>query len=87
MSAVPPDRSPLTRSPIIVLDPVCQMEIRPDRAAAEATLDGWRHFYFCSPACEEAFLDTPHTYVGWSERAGRGEAVWPPPLALGERPR
>jgi YHS domain-containing protein len=87
MSAAPLDRSALTRSVITVLDPVCRMEIRPDQAAAEAILDGWRRFYFCSPACEEAFLDIPHTYVGWSERAGRREAVWPPPLAHGERPR
>lgn len=49
-----------------VLDPVCEMEIRPEQAVARATLDGWRHFDFCSRSCYEAFLDTPHAYVGWS---------------------
>lgn len=51
-----------------VLDPVCRMEIRPEQAVASATLDGRRRFHFCSLACYEAFLDTPHAYVGWAER-------------------
>ena len=52
-----------------VLDPVCEMSIRPSDAVATASLDGWRRFYFCSRGCYEAFLDLPHAYVGWSNAA------------------
>ena len=44
-----------------VKDPVCGMEIDPDDAAASEVHDGVT-FYFCSPACHQAFLDDPHRY-------------------------
>lgn len=75
------------RSSATVLDPVCRMEIRPEEAVADAWLEGRRRFYFCSWSCYEAFLDLPHTYVGWT-----GREVQPPPARrrgsapFGERP-
>lgn len=75
-----------------VLDPVCRMEIRQDQAVASATLDGWRHFDFCSLSCHEAFLDTPHAYVGWADRTDHRRTqprplALPPYLTWGDRPR
>ena len=49
-----------------VLDPVCGMSIRPTEAIATATLEG-RRFHFCHESCYEAFLDLPHSYVGWND--------------------
>ena len=54
-----------------VLDPVCEMSIRPSDAVATAIVDGWRRFYFCSWNCHEAFLDLPHVYVGWNDEGER----------------
>lgn len=61
-----------------VLDPVCLMHIRPAEAFATSTLDGGRRFYFCGESCYEAFLDLPHSYVGWNDdrhRQARGYSV------------
>lgn len=84
----PPGTRPRRAAPIVTtLDPVCRMEIRPEEAVASAMLDGWRRFDFCSLPCYEAFADLPHAYVGWARTRRRDAAWWPPPLALGERPR
>jgi YHS domain-containing protein len=48
------------------LDPVCEMEIRPEQAVAVARFEGHR-VYFCSESCYAEFLDIPHRYVGWEE--------------------
>lgn len=48
------------------MDPVCEMEIRPEEAAAIAMFEGHR-VYFCSDNCYEEFLDVPHRYVGWKD--------------------
>lgn len=52
------------------LDPVCEMEIRPEQAVAVARFEGHR-VYFCSENCYEAFLDTPHRFVGWDDDPDR----------------
>ena len=52
------------------LDPVCEMEVRPEQAAAVAMFEGHR-VYFCSENCYEEFLDTPHRFVGWGDDPGR----------------
>lgn len=60
-----------------VLDPVCQMEIRPHEAVAVARFEGQR-FYFCTASCCEEFLDLPHRFVTWDDRtAARPEPHWP----------
>lgn len=52
------------------MDSVCEMEIRPEEAAAVARFEGHR-VYFCSQNCYEEFLDIPHRYVGWHEDSYR----------------
>ncbi len=52
------------------LDPVCEMEIRPEDAVAIARFEGHR-VYFCSENCYKAFLDLPHSFVGWADDLGR----------------
>jgi YHS domain-containing protein len=52
------------------MDPVCEMQIRPDEAAAIAVFEGHR-VYFCSESCYEEFLDVPHRYVGWDDDLDR----------------
>jgi YHS domain-containing protein len=53
-----------------VIDPVCQMEIRPDQAVAVTRFEGHR-IYFCSDGCYAEFLDIPHSYVDWDDRPNR----------------
>lgn len=45
-----------------VMDPVCGMTFRVEKAAATAQYDG-RHYYFCSHACHKQFLDAPEKYA------------------------
>ncbi len=52
------------------MDPVCEMEIRPEQAVAVAMFEGHR-VYFCSESCYAEFLDVPHRYVGWGEDRDR----------------
>lgn len=52
------------------LDPVCDMEIRPEDAVAIERFEGHR-VYFCTENCHEAFLDLPHSFVGWADDLGR----------------
>lgn len=54
----------------IALDPVCEMEIRLEDAAAVARFEGHR-VYFCSLNCYDEFLDVPHRFVGWDDDADR----------------
>lgn len=44
-------------------DPVCGMEIQPERAAATAFYKG-DTYYFCAPTCHERFLARPEYYQG-----------------------
>lgn len=53
------------------LDPVCDMEIQPEDAVAIERFEGHR-VYFCSENCHEAFLDLPHSFVGWPGDQQRG---------------
>lgn len=45
-----------------VKDPVCQMSIDPDSAAARADFRG-QTYYFCSTACEREFQSEPERYL------------------------
>ena len=42
-------------------DPVCDMRIRPDEAAASAEHEG-HTIYFCSRGCRAEFLQDPQRY-------------------------
>lgn len=52
------------------LDPVCEMEIRPEDAVAIARFEG-HCVYFCSENCHAEFLDLPHSFVGWADDLSR----------------
>jgi YHS domain-containing protein len=49
-----------------VTDPVCGMQIRPEKAAATIVHDGSAYF-FCAEACRRQFELEPDRYVGSSE--------------------
>ena len=40
------------------IDPVCQMEVDEQSAAARSTYQG-ETYYFCAPGCQEAFEKDP----------------------------
>lgn len=44
-------------------DPVCRMQIEPERAAAHAEHKG-ATYYFCSQGCHRAFVANPEKYAG-----------------------
>ncbi len=43
-------------------DPVCQMQVEEDKAAATAE-HGGKQYYFCSEGCKEKFTSDPEQYV------------------------
>ncbi len=51
-----------------VTDPVCGMQLQPDRAAASVDYKG-QTYYFCTDACRKQFETEPERYVSGS----RGE--------------
>lgn len=57
----PPGEEP-PGQPVLERDPVCGMEVVPQAAAAERTVDGVRYL-FCSPACAERFDADPSEYA------------------------
>lgn len=46
----------------VVRDPVCGMQVTPEKAAASAVHDG-KTYYFCCPACLEKFRANPAPYL------------------------
>ena len=46
----------------MAIDPVCQMEVDEQSAAAKSTYDG-KKYYFCAPGCREAFEKDPGRYL------------------------
>ncbi len=52
------------------IDPVCQMAVDPDQAAATAEYQG-QTYYFCAPGCKAAFEKDPDAYLG-SAPDGKG---------------
>ncbi len=46
----------------MALDPVCNMEVEPESAAAEAEYEG-KTYYFCAPGCKVAFERDPEKYL------------------------
>jgi P-type Cu+ transporter len=45
-----------------VKDPVCQMDVTPETAAASEQFQG-QIYYFCSPSCAEKFRRNPQSYI------------------------
>ena len=44
-------------------DPVCGMNVNPERAAASHEHEG-QTYYFCSQACHDSFVADPGKYLG-----------------------
>jgi P-type Cu+ transporter len=58
-----------------VIDPVCGMQVDPQRAAASYHYNGTT-YYFCNPRCEERFAEEPERYLLPARRAAdRAEAA------------
>lgn len=47
---------------MIVKDPVCEMEVDPQAAAAQLEHNG-ATYYFCSTACSKRFAQDPQVYT------------------------
>jgi Cu+-exporting ATPase len=45
-----------------VYDPVCGMEVSPDKAAGSSQYEG-QTYYFCSPSCKKQFDADPQQFV------------------------
>ena len=56
----------------MAVDPVCGMEVEPEKAAATAEYAG-RKYYFCAEGCRERFVADPEKYLG-----GEKEPMAPP---------
>ncbi len=54
-------------------DPVCGMEVDPERAAGKSEYKG-QTYYFCASSCKQEFDRDPERYVGTgqSPQQGRG---------------
>ena len=50
-------------------DPVCDMEVDPQTAAAKSEYQGTT-YYFCSISCKQAFDENPRQYVEKQRAAG-----------------
>ena len=46
----------------MVIEPVCKMEVDPEKAAAKAEYQG-QTYYFCAPGCKSAFERDPEKYL------------------------
>jgi YHS domain-containing protein len=52
-------------------DPVCKMNLDPEKAAAKAEYAG-QTYYFCSEACHRSFTADPLKYAGTTAHGGQG---------------
>ncbi|MFP4177017.1 MAG: heavy metal translocating P-type ATPase, partial [Candidatus Brocadiia bacterium] len=57
-------------------DPVCNMDVDPDEAAAQTEYEG-KTYYFCNPGCKEKFDADPEKYLGEEEKPEAGETGGP----------
>jgi Cu+-exporting ATPase len=53
---------------LIAKDPVCDMDVEINRAAARSDYQG-QTYYFCAPGCKVKFDKNPAQYLGQSEDA------------------
>jgi P-type Cu+ transporter len=52
-------------------DPVCDMEVDPQTAAAKSEYQG-KTYYFCSLSCKQDFDADPKQYIEKQRAIGRG---------------
>jgi YHS domain-containing protein len=63
----------------MAVDPVCGMDVEPDKAAARSTYKG-KEYYFCAEMCKTKFDAEPEKYLaaagekktGWFSRMFKG---------------
>lgn len=60
----------------MAVDPVCGMEVDPDKAAASSTYEG-NTYYFCAQECKQKFDSEPGHFLkgpgeGWAPMTPRG---------------
>lgn len=48
---------------VMAKDPVCQMDVEPERAAAQSRYQG-QTYYFCAVGCKAKFDAQPGKYLG-----------------------
>jgi Cu+-exporting ATPase len=46
----------------MAIDPVCKMEVDPEKAPAKSEYKG-KTYYFCAPGCKVAFEKNPEEYL------------------------
>jgi YHS domain-containing protein len=51
----------------MAVDPVCKMNVNPQKAAAKAVYAGWT-YYFCCIACHKTFTAQPKKYASGGAR-------------------
>ncbi len=54
------------------IDPVCGMQVDPEKAAAELCYNGQKIF-FCAEGCKQAFEDHPDHYL---KKIGKRKGIW-----------
>ena len=50
----------------MAIDPVCGMDVEPDKAAAKSTYGG-KDYFFCAEMCKKKFDADPEKYLEKSE--------------------
>ena len=50
----------------MAIDPVCGMDVEPDKAAAKRTYGG-KEYFFCAETCKKKFDQDPEKYLAKSE--------------------
>lgn len=51
----------------MAFDPVCKMEVEPDKAAASYDYQETT-YYFCAVSCGDKFVLNPESYIGEKEK-------------------
>lgn len=59
---------------MMATDPVCGMDVQPDKAAATSEYKG-HPYYFCAPGCKQKFDADPDKYLGAAAEPTKPEAV------------
>ena len=60
----------------MAIDPVCGMDVEPDKAAAKSTYGG-KEYYFCAEMCKKKFDADPEKYLEKSPQTEKPKAsIW-----------
>lgn len=59
----------------MALDPVCGMNVQPERAAGTSQYEG-QTYYFCSSSCKRKFDEKPQQYVQPAKGKTRSWLSW-----------